>query len=246
MSHWGCHSFQCQGPLCLFSVPTVHHQCLPWSHQQHALMTWLWSWNLINFVALVNSDLHASFSFLKQDTVVCIFSVSQNPMYEMVGLLLAILEGGCTFPLLWQSTQSEAIKEVFTFHSCFENIIYQLGERVMEKNGSRPGSRSVRQLILSPPQSGMNAAAQLAFHFFQIYSVRYPHSPVVDAIYISVDLLYLFKFSGNILRVTPISHIYTHIYIPYLYHSMYYQVDNEYLSAHGRNFKKQPTRPSGQ
>ena len=133
MSHWGCHSFQCQGPLCLFSVPTVHHQCLPWSHQQHALMTWLWSWNLINFVALVNSDLHASFSFLKQDAVVCIFSVSQNPMYEMVGLLLAILEGGCTFPLLWQSTQREAIKEVFTFHSCFENIIYQLGERVMEK-----------------------------------------------------------------------------------------------------------------
>ena len=133
MSHWGCHSFQCQGPLCLFSVPTVHHQCLPWSHQQHALMTWLWSWNLINFVALVNSDLHASFSFLKQDALVCIFSVSQNPMYERVGLLLAILEGGCTFPLLWQSTQSEAIKEVFIFHSCFENIIYQLGERVIEK-----------------------------------------------------------------------------------------------------------------
>ena len=119
------------------------------------------------------------------------------------------------------------LMEAFILAPVFKGIIYQLGERVMAKHSSLCGSRSEKQLVTSPPQSGVNTDAQLAFPCFQGYSVWDSHAPGDDAIHFWGDLS-LFNFSGNTL---PVSHTYTCIYILYLCHSISYQVDSEHSPA---------------
>ena len=118
----------------------------------------------------------------------------------------------------------------------------QLGERVMAKHSPLCGSRSKKQLVTSPPQSGVNTDAQLAFPCFQCYSVWDSPAPEDDAIHIWGDLS-LFNFSGNTLTV---SHTYTCIYILYLYLPYPTKLTMNICQPCGGNFKKQLTKLSGQ
>ena len=131
-------------------------------------------------------------------------------MCVRVGLLFTILEGGCTFPFLWQITQGINLRKHFLAPLL---RIWGLRRKGDVKNGSSTGSKSVKHLVPSLPQSGMNAAAQLVFTFFHFYSLWDPPLPGgwchLYSRWSSLLIQLLWKHPHS---YTYISHIHSYLY----------------------------------